>query len=291
MDATEDVAETLIRLQDEISSLESTKSILVFQLKSIDSSLSHLKARYGTAKNRIAPVGSLPNEILAKIFESGRDLNIPGGKRFEVLVSHVTTVWREVATNTPSLWNVLEIAPSTSSEMLSYCISRAKACSLDLKFDFLQEIWVPDQSIWDLILPSVERWRSLEILVYNEAALYTTLAHLEPFEAPLLEEITITRQNSTRILPVVSQTHGFRNSGRFFHAGAPPIKKAAHGRVSSLIMASSIPFNQSVSSRPPKIYAAKLEQIPGSPLIITATVSSIHPWRCSFRQTTLEFGN
>lgn len=63
-----------------------------------------------------------------------------------------------------------------------------QACSLQLRFNFIQQSWVPDQSVWDLIIPSVERWHSLEILVPNETALYTTLAHLEPFEAYLLEQ-------------------------------------------------------------------------------------------------------
>jgi hypothetical protein len=92
MDGTEDVA----RLEDEIYSLQSTKFTLLLRLESIDWSLSHLKAKYATAKNRMAHIGSLPNEILARIFESGRDLNIPGGETFEIPASHITTVWREV---------------------------------------------------------------------------------------------------------------------------------------------------------------------------------------------------
>ncbi|KAJ7348965.1 hypothetical protein DFH08DRAFT_935975 [Mycena albidolilacea] len=126
MDGTEDFA----RLEDEICSLQSTKSTLLLQLESIDWSLSHLKAKYATAKNRMAHIGSLPNEILARIFESGRDLNIPGGETFEVLASHITTVWREVAINTPSLWNMLEIAPSTSAQMLAIYLARAKASEM-----------------------------------------------------------------------------------------------------------------------------------------------------------------
>jgi hypothetical protein len=56
-----------------------------------------LKAKYGTWKNRGSLVGGLPSEILAKIFEVGRDLNTAGGEQFEVLVSQVASVWREVA--------------------------------------------------------------------------------------------------------------------------------------------------------------------------------------------------
>ncbi|KAJ6546865.1 hypothetical protein B0H19DRAFT_244252 [Mycena capillaripes] len=226
MDNPEDVGKTLYRLQEEIHSLESTKSALLLQLESIDSSLSHLKAKYGIAKNRTALIGSLPNEILAKICELGRDSNIPGGEHFEVLASHVTSAWREVAVRTPSLWNILEIAPSKSSQMVATYVARAKACSLELRFNFLQEIWVPDQSIWDVILPTVDQWRSLEISTGpDDAALYTTLAHLEPFQASLLEEITIRRGNSTSIFSAIGQLHGFRNSPYCFRGGAPRLQK------------------------------------------------------------------
>ncbi|KAJ6500682.1 hypothetical protein C8R45DRAFT_1210414 [Mycena sanguinolenta] len=226
MDA-ENIEGTLNRLQDEIRSLQSSRSTLLFQLQSIDLSLARLQAKYATEKNRIAPIGSIPNELLAKIFRSGRDSNIPGGERFEILVSHITTVWREVAINTPSLWNILEIEQNRSSQMLETYLARAKACHLQVRFNFLQGVWVPDQAVWDLILPSVERWHSLEIRMYDEAALYTTIAHLEPLRASLLAEIIISRQSSSDMHSPITHTHGlgFRNSRLFFHAGASQLQK------------------------------------------------------------------
>ncbi|KAF7359167.1 hypothetical protein MSAN_01258400 [Mycena sanguinolenta] len=226
MDA-ENTERTLNDLEEEIHTLQSSRSMLLLQLRSIDLSLAQLQAKYATAKNRMASIGSIPNEILAKIFRSGRDSNIPGEKRFEILASHITTVWREVAITTPSLWNILEIEPNRSSQMLAAYLTRAKACNLQVRFNFLQEVWVPDQSVWDLILPSVERWHSLEISVYDEAALYTTIAHLEPLRASLLEEIIISRPRSSDVHPPIAYTHGlgFRNSGLFFHAGAPRLHK------------------------------------------------------------------
>lgn len=126
-DAEADIGETLTRLQAEIFNLESAKAALLQQLQALDSSLSHLKAKHGTIKNRTVLIGILPNEILAKIFELGRDLNAPGGDHFEIVVSHVSHLWREVATKTPSLWNILEIAPSkSSSEILATYVARAK---------------------------------------------------------------------------------------------------------------------------------------------------------------------
>ncbi|KAJ7491134.1 hypothetical protein FB451DRAFT_632478 [Mycena latifolia] len=214
---------TLNHLQAEINAFESDKNVLLLHLAAIDSSLVQLRTKYGTLKNRTALIGILPNEILAKIFELGRESNTPGGQHFEVLVSHVTSVWRTVAINTPSLWNVLEIGPSKSSRTLATYVSRTKTCSLDLHFDLMQGVWVPDQSVWDVILPTVDQWRSLQISVGpNDAALYSTLAHLEPFRASLLEEIIITRGSSTT---VSEPTGPLRNSLRSFQGGAPRLNK------------------------------------------------------------------
>ncbi|KAJ7118887.1 hypothetical protein C8R44DRAFT_185538 [Mycena epipterygia] len=225
MDETETYSgETLDRLQAEICALESDKVTLLLKLASIDSSLSRLKARYGTVKNRTALIATLPSEIFAKIFELGRDLNTPAGEYFEIVVSQVTSEWREVAINTPPLWSMLEIAPSRSSQTFAMYVARAKACSLDLRFDFTQEVWVPDKSVWDVILPTVDRWRSLAISTGpNESALYTTLAHLEPFHVSLLEEITITRGSSNEVSALGPLR--FRNSPTCFHGGAPRLAK------------------------------------------------------------------
>ncbi|KAJ7042092.1 hypothetical protein C8F04DRAFT_1078271 [Mycena alexandri] len=225
MDATEGVEDTLNRLQTEISCLESDKSTLLIQLERLNSSLSRLKARYGTVKNRTALVGGLPNEILAKVFEAGRDLDVPGAQHFEVLASHVVSMWREIAITTPSLWSILEVSPSTSSDKLKTYIARAKACSLELRFNFAQEVWVPDQFVWETILPTVDQWRSLVISTGpDESALYTTLAHLESLRASLLEEISIKRGDSSSMAPATGGHHGFLNSAHCFHAGAPLLK-------------------------------------------------------------------
>ncbi|KAJ7460846.1 hypothetical protein B0H11DRAFT_153969 [Mycena galericulata] len=124
----DEVEPTLARLEAEIWNQESTKTALLEQLASLESSLAHLRAKYGIIKNRTALIGILPNEILAKIFELGRDLNRPGGDHFEIVVSHVSHLWRQVAIRAPSLWNILEIAPHTSGSLATY-LDRAKVSS------------------------------------------------------------------------------------------------------------------------------------------------------------------
>ncbi|KAJ7144898.1 hypothetical protein C8R43DRAFT_953690 [Mycena crocata] len=210
MDITEmNVGDISSRLQADIHALELDKASLLLKLGSVDASLSHLKAKYG------------------------RELNTLGDEHFEVLVSHVSSVWRDVAINTPSLWTFIQITPAKSSQTLAMYITRAKArfflfprlikaCSLDLRFDFTQEVWVPEQSIWDAILPNVDQWRSLTISTGpNDAMLYTTLAHLEPLRASLLEEMNILRQyHSTPISEsALGPLQGFRNSLQCFHGG------------------------------------------------------------------------
>ncbi|KAJ7684469.1 hypothetical protein DFH06DRAFT_968962 [Mycena polygramma] len=160
----------------------------------------------------------LPAEILAKIFEQGRDLNTLGSQHFEVLASHVTSFWREVAISTPSLWNILEIAPSQSSQMIAAYIARAKASRAVVSQPSAADRTTGLQ-YGSLTKMFVDHWRSLEISTGpDDAPIYTTLAHLEPFRASLLEAIVIKSSS-------LGQRSGVRHSSRCFHAGAPRLQK------------------------------------------------------------------
>ncbi|KAJ6620345.1 hypothetical protein B0H10DRAFT_1091175 [Mycena sp. CBHHK59/15] len=202
---------TLEHLAAEIHALESEKNALLLQLASVERSLGHAKAQYGIAKNRKALISSLPNEILARIFETGQDANTPGGVHFEVKCSHVCSLWRQITMNTPSLWSIIEVTPTKYADIIATYVARAKACTLDVRFHF-DEVWVPDESLWDAILPAVEQWRCLTISTHDDATLYNTLAHLEPFRASLLEEITITRHGTSTIVSALGPLQGFRNA-------------------------------------------------------------------------------
>ena len=109
-------------IDDEITSLE----------QSIKESIRVLKSR----RNALAPISSLPPEILAAIFSFLSPSANKGAFRLKwIYFSHVCRHWRETALNYPHLWshiNLSKLAPAAIPKMLA----RAKMAPLHLELDF-----------------------------------------------------------------------------------------------------------------------------------------------------------
>src|ERR1700676_2148959 len=91
--------------------------------------------------DHIAPIYSLPDEILADIFEVGHTPLSPipaprAGLAFEILVSQVTRRWRNVAICTPHIWSRIEISPTTGRHLVAVYLRRSGVVPLDLFIDF-----------------------------------------------------------------------------------------------------------------------------------------------------------
>ncbi|KAJ7063613.1 hypothetical protein C8F01DRAFT_85292 [Mycena amicta] len=218
MTSESDDSGTLEELQKQISALQRDREELVTRLTAVDLSLSRAQADYCAEKNRSALISTLPNELLANIFEFARNLDAPGDIPLEIVVSQVTARWRAVAIESPSLWNVIVVSKqSNSSHILATYVARAKAYPLEVKFDFRRDIWVPEQFVWDLLVSTVDRWRSLAILAgSDDAVIYNTLAHLEPLSALALEELHVEAIHDGTAVG----RQGFRNAADCFRAGA-----------------------------------------------------------------------
>ncbi|RXW24464.1 hypothetical protein EST38_g1379 [Candolleomyces aberdarensis] len=143
----------------------------------------------------------LPVEILALIFLAGTEDDL----FFPITVSHVCRAWRQVALRTPPLWRRITLSPK--ERMWKERIRRAGACSLDVQLlpvksrsrgEPLQADLDPYSIQWHMhmVLPYINRWRSLEI-VFPEFAPYLWKAALSRVcaparaQAPLLEELRL----------------------------------------------------------------------------------------------------
>ena len=111
-------------IDDEITSLE----------QSIKESIRVLESR----RNALAPISSLPPEILAAIFSSLSPSANKGAFRLKwIYFSHVCRQWRETALNYPHLWshiNSSKLAPAAIPKMLA----RAKMAPLHLEVNFTE---------------------------------------------------------------------------------------------------------------------------------------------------------
>ncbi|KAG6836279.1 hypothetical protein H0H93_009551 [Arthromyces matolae] len=109
----------------------------------------HLKSTK-SPKLSLGFIDTLPLDVLSKIFEMGKAIqkqdNFDGAPRsqvepskFEMLVSHVSTHFREVAIGTPRLWGDIDIlssngSPESITELNTY-LSRSAACELEVRIE------------------------------------------------------------------------------------------------------------------------------------------------------------
>ncbi|KAF8499378.1 hypothetical protein JB92DRAFT_3099309 [Gautieria morchelliformis] len=138
---------TLEMLYEEVADLETTRERLLSQLKAVDKSLAAAHVRISETKNlnRNAHTSNLPSEILSSIFEAGLHTQLTSpkqwpqqGHQFEILVSHVSRRWRNVALQTPRLWSYIYLDPCTSTmELLNIYLERSSGHLLDISVRIL----------------------------------------------------------------------------------------------------------------------------------------------------------
>ena len=107
------------------------------EIKSLEESIRTLRCR----RNAIAPISSLPTEVITVIFSISRLFDaplVPGGKRDHLAwlrVTHVCRHWREIALNNPLFWNHIDFTYLTLAGAAEVLV-RAKKAPLQLS------VWV-----------------------------------------------------------------------------------------------------------------------------------------------------
>ncbi|KAI0072856.1 hypothetical protein K474DRAFT_318657 [Panus rudis PR-1116 ss-1] len=137
---------------------------------------------------------------------------------FEILVSHVCKLWRDIALSLPTLWTQIEFREKHKppyAKALAY-ISRSKNAPLDISIDFTLDEDDDDDDdddndmdfpglpelkmIGDIVLPHVEHWRSFELLVDDYHLMHPVLLKLGQCpSAPILETLLLYCHEETEL--------------------------------------------------------------------------------------------
>lgn len=143
------------------------------QIDVLNTSLRRAKNNYNHIHNQLAPISSLPNEMLSAIFEAGCTLPPSGSpeRPFEILVSQISQRWRYIAINTPGLWTKITLKPPclpSSVDMATSYIQRSKVSALDIFVHIDGEAYhtltLGDIStVCHIILPHADRWHRIHI--------------------------------------------------------------------------------------------------------------------------------
>jgi len=138
-----------------------------------------------SSRNALAPISSLPSELLARIFRFCALVEPPwsGGQKLGWIgVTHVCQRWRQVALDDSSLWASLRIAGvSPGAEWISEALVRAR--DAPLLFDI---VGTPSPDVLSKIPPHISRTRKLRLprLSIHDFRFVREICTLE---APVLE--------------------------------------------------------------------------------------------------------
>ncbi|KAG5636795.1 hypothetical protein H0H81_006816 [Sphagnurus paluster] len=164
--------------------------------------------------NHNAPIGSLPPEILGQIFETANQSNAKENTRpwdhlcrrkpLPIIISQVSSHWRDVALNSPLLWSEINISPPWSLRIIALFLARSKACPIHLNltiptiaFGNLLTPTVVNASAYilcDMVAQHIPRCRKITIKGdFNrlEPLLDAIMSTIHPSKAPHLEQLVL----------------------------------------------------------------------------------------------------
>ncbi|KLO16159.1 hypothetical protein SCHPADRAFT_223065 [Schizopora paradoxa] len=199
-------AKSVSRFMESVSELDTIIKMLNVLLDSANG----LQAKFQFVRENIVSklskgVGSLPDELLAKVFqlavwEEGRE----GGKQ-AVRISHVCRKFRSIALGTRGLWTTL--FSGASEHQLQTFISRAGPNEeFHAFYHFSTKVRYVGSSFTSICLPIISRWKTLTVSQeaqdwYHEQPMYGGVAHImgtlvefivgNNLQLPILEELKI----------------------------------------------------------------------------------------------------
>ena len=194
-------------LLSSIHHLQLSKERLLQELEILDLDLKSQQAQYSRLLNDDTIVYRLPSELLSGIFMMCTTTRRAFTRTslytlpFQVVASHVSHHWREIALGTPLLWNTPTFTVRPSSHINGRIISQLEAhlersgsCFLDISLDFQFSEELGDYC--RLLAKHSRRWRRLSILSMLEegSEIHEMLRNAE---VPILEHLSLTLGRSS----------------------------------------------------------------------------------------------
>ena len=169
------------------------------QIMQMEAALACARIDYNCIQNQLAPISSLPDEVLSAVFEAGCVQSLSGHPEcppFEILVSQISQHWHNIALDTSRLWTnvVLIVWAPHRFEMADLYLHRSKVSALHLsiyigrEYSTLEDI----SALCNLIVPHVMRWRRVYIDCNWRLGFVHFLDCLPPV-APILQRIAFDR--------------------------------------------------------------------------------------------------
>ncbi|KAG9042026.1 hypothetical protein FS837_011437 [Tulasnella sp. UAMH 9824] len=143
----------------------------------------------------MSPINTLPFDVFQIIITSCWEEK---GESFALTASHVCRLWRHHVLDMPLLWNRLEFATGAPKwDMLEVRLQRSGQASLDIVVEeevFLKSGMPHLRRIMQMIVPHIERWRSLRIVDVPHKVRRVLLDQLRGKSVPLLHRVEVVQE-------------------------------------------------------------------------------------------------
>ncbi|KAG8690752.1 hypothetical protein FRC08_010428 [Ceratobasidium sp. 394] len=160
------IEEALVAVDAELNSLEFDESAL----HDMRSSLATMRNQSST----LAPINSLPPEILARVFALSRIDCVRNreNRRCSDSFAGVCAYWRQIALDSTDLWSHIDIGSRTSEGLTRLLLERTKDGPIQMHV-YEPNMWTrpgygPEKTL-QILEPLVRRIHTLEIESYNES--------------------------------------------------------------------------------------------------------------------------
>lgn len=189
-------------LSDRLANIQARRALLLAETAQLDAESAIVASEHCKLVNKSVPISSLPNEILAAIFDTGHRLQGHEGPRhpeFVILVSSVIRHWRNVAIDIPRLWTRINRAKfQVQTESTATYLHRSKSSPLDVTVEIGGHNGDSGEALDDvrpfveLVKPHMSRIRHLSIISASDDSLLYLLEVLRLTAAPLLQSFSIS---------------------------------------------------------------------------------------------------
>ncbi|KAJ7593907.1 hypothetical protein C8J56DRAFT_925502 [Mycena floridula] len=206
------------------------------------SDLGGLTSRLKATQISSAPIDILPIEILADIFRFGQlscliefqdedddewELERDIGLAFEVIVSHVSTFWRDIALDSRILWSRIYITLTTPPSRVDVYLARSGQAGLDININ-LTEIGfkVPTHTpeMLDAVVSQIGRWERCWIDCEKEQVDEPVVSRLANLSAPALEYLSICVPDIDDTITELRKQAPIEPACQILTAGCPNLK-------------------------------------------------------------------
>ena len=215
---------SLISLKDRANDIRAQRESVLRQAEDLAAELVRIEHLCHELANEIFPISELPHEILGAIFTSSVSPRHAVGLETEVILSHVSHYWREVALSTPHIWQNVTLSPQNPShrEMLESYLERSGALPFNLKLsthgNMTSDAYTSITPLAEVIARSALRLGQFHVeWSFPQQYLHELLALLHPLSAPLLQDICIIGHS-----PAVVEEGSRAN--RLFSGGVPSLR-------------------------------------------------------------------